>query len=378
MMRSVIERRRCGLRLSVIVILAAAACSSSTNPSSVSLTGIAPSSGTTLGGTSVTITGTNFPSGPTVTIGGAPAIGVSAVGPTSITAITPQHAAGAADVVVTFTDGQRATLVGGYTFVRAQPVVNTPPAINSMVVQGTVGPREPAQFASAGETVSVAAGVTDAETPPSQLTYQWASDIGGSFSGSGARVSWTAPGVAAAASIAVLTLTVIEQYQDVDDSGLPVTRQNSATGSTSVRVHDSIREINDLAVDFLIGFSKQLDPAYVVRNFTPSCAGTADEYGDVSRNNQQNTITSYFVGTPSTTIVFIGPGGCPFRGVFGDACAQVPVEWHSTNKLTGVSGVAKGTDQVTAVFENDQWRLCASDFNQVPTVTDLWRFLVIR
>jgi hypothetical protein len=281
-------------------------------------------------------------------------------------------------VSVALSDGQRATLVGAYAYVKPQTVVNTPPAITSIVAQGSVGPHEPAQFASAGETVVVTATVTDAETPPSQLSYQWASDIGGTFSGSGARVSWTAPAVATSPVTAVLTLTVVETYQDTDDSGLPVTRQNTVTGSTHVRVHDSVREINDLATDFLVGFSKQLDPAYVVRNFTSTCAGSADEYGDVLKNNQQNTITSYFIGTPSTTIVFIGPGGCPFRSVFGDACAQVPVEWHSTNKLTGASGVAKGTDQVTAVLENDQWRLCASDFNPVPSVTDVWRFLIVR
>ena len=134
-----------------------------------------------------------------------------------------------------------------------------------------------------------------------------------------------------------------------------------------MRVHDSIREVNDLAVDFLVGFSKQLDPAYVVRNFTSSCGGAADEQKDVQKNNDQNTVNSYTIGNPNTAIVFTGRGGCPFRGVFGDACAQVPVEWHSTAKATGVSGVAKGIDQVTAVLEQDQWRLCASDFNGEPT-----------
>lgn len=373
-----LERRVTECRILLALVLAACACRSSTAPSSVSLTGIDPSGGTTLGGTRVIISGKNFAGSATVTIGGTPATGVTMMSPTSIAATTPPHAAGAADVVVALSDGQRATLTGAYNYVRPQPVVNTPPAIASIVVQGTVGPREPAQFASSGETVGVTATVTDAETPPSQLTYQWASDIGGTFSGNGARLSWTAPSLTATPVTAVLTLTVIEQYQDTDDSGLPVTRQNTVTGSTSVRVHDSVREINDLAVDFLIGFSKQLDPAYVVRNFTSTCAGTAAEYGDVLKNNQQNTITSYFVGTPDTTLVFVGAGGCPFRGEFGDACAQVPVEWHSTNKVTGVSGVAKGTDQVAAVVENDQWRLCSSNFNQVSTATDFRKFLVIR
>lgn len=48
-----------------------------------------PSSGTPVGGTPITITGTNFVSGATVTIGGRPATNVVVVSATSITAVTP-------------------------------------------------------------------------------------------------------------------------------------------------------------------------------------------------------------------------------------------------------------------------------------------------
>jgi len=57
-----------------------------------------------------------------VAIGGAAATNVSFVNPTTITATTPAHAAGATDVVVTNYDGQAAALTNGYTF-------NLPPAI---------------------------------------------------------------------------------------------------------------------------------------------------------------------------------------------------------------------------------------------------------
>lgn len=337
--------------------------------------GIVPATGTTLGGTKVTLTGTNFSPGASVIIGGAPATEVTVASATSMTATTAQHAAGAVDVVITLINGQRGSLSGAYTYIAPQPVTNTPPVISSIAVQGSVGPREPAQFASLDETVAVTATVTDAETPVSQLTYQWSSDSGGLFAGSGPRVSWTAPHtLAGTPTTAVLTLTVVEQYQSTDGNGLPVSRENTVKGSTSVRVHDSVREVGDLAVDFLFGFSNQLDPAFVVRNFTSSCAGTAGEFDDVRKDQEQNRITSYSIGNPSTTIVFTGPGGCPFRGVFGDACAQVPVEWHATSKSTGLAGIAKGTDQVTAVLEQDQWRLCASDFNSVSTSSTLSEF----
>jgi hypothetical protein len=80
------------------------------------VTSVAPNSGPDTGGTSVTITGTNFVSGATVTFGGTAATGVTFVNATTITATTPVHAAGAVDVVVTNPDTQSGTLTNGYTY----------------------------------------------------------------------------------------------------------------------------------------------------------------------------------------------------------------------------------------------------------------------
>ncbi len=77
---------------------------------------INPTSGTTGGGTPVTITGTGFLAGATVKLGGTAATGVTVVSSTSITATAPAHAAGAASVVVTNTDAQSGTLTNGYTY----------------------------------------------------------------------------------------------------------------------------------------------------------------------------------------------------------------------------------------------------------------------
>src|SRR6185503_8249721 len=77
---------------------------------------ISPNSGSTSGGTSVTITGTGFSAGATVTLGGTAATNVSVVSSVSITATTPAHAAGAVDVVVTNSDGQDDTLSNGFTY----------------------------------------------------------------------------------------------------------------------------------------------------------------------------------------------------------------------------------------------------------------------
>jgi len=77
---------------------------------------ISPNSGTANGGTAVTITGTGFLAGATVTLGGTAATGVTVVNSTSITATTAAHAAGTVNVVVTNTDAQSGTLTNGYTY----------------------------------------------------------------------------------------------------------------------------------------------------------------------------------------------------------------------------------------------------------------------
>ena len=64
------------------------------------VTAINPPTGPIAGNTSVTITGQNFTGATSVTIGGFPAV-IGTVAATTITATTPAHAAGQADVVVT-------------------------------------------------------------------------------------------------------------------------------------------------------------------------------------------------------------------------------------------------------------------------------------
>lgn len=69
--------------------------------SAPTVTSISPSNGSTAGGTAVTITGTNFAAGATVTFGTAAATNVVIVSSTTITATTPVGSAGAVTVAVT-------------------------------------------------------------------------------------------------------------------------------------------------------------------------------------------------------------------------------------------------------------------------------------
>jgi len=83
------------------------------------ITSIYPARDLIGGGVSVTITGTDFINGATVTIGGVAATSVVFVSATELTAVAPAGTVGQKDVVVTNPDTQDDTLVNGFTYVNA-------------------------------------------------------------------------------------------------------------------------------------------------------------------------------------------------------------------------------------------------------------------
>ncbi|SNY65751.1 beta strand repeat-containing protein [Paractinoplanes atraurantiacus] len=95
------------------------------NPHTVS--SVAPTSGSVLGGTDIVVTGTNFPTTAgsiTATLGGIPLLNITPVSPNAFTATTPQHAAeNGSTLVVTTVSGSK-TLANAYSFLN--DVVVTP------------------------------------------------------------------------------------------------------------------------------------------------------------------------------------------------------------------------------------------------------------
>src|SRR5213078_1282616 len=100
-----------------------ASCSSCfTYVAAPTVTGIAPASGATAGGTAVTISGAGFQTGATVSLGGA-RLTVATINATTITGTTTAHAAGAVNVIVTNPDTQSGTCSGCFTYVAPAPTV---------------------------------------------------------------------------------------------------------------------------------------------------------------------------------------------------------------------------------------------------------------
>ncbi len=96
---------------------------------------ISPSSGSSAGGTDVTISGTGFAAG-TVTIGGTSVTNLIIVSTTQMTATTPAGTVGAQDVVFTRTsDGKSDTLAGGFTYT-APADTTAPSAVSDLATSG--------------------------------------------------------------------------------------------------------------------------------------------------------------------------------------------------------------------------------------------------
>jgi uncharacterized caspase-like protein len=109
------------------------------------ITGVAPSTGTSAGGTSVTISGSNFKDATAVSFAGVAATRFTVESTSSITAMTAAHAAGAADVTVTTPSGS-ATAGSAFTYLQ-QPV--SPP---SPLPRPTISRLAPSSGDAAGGT----------------------------------------------------------------------------------------------------------------------------------------------------------------------------------------------------------------------------------
>lgn len=89
--------------------------------SALTVTGISPNTGSTLGDSVVSIHGTGFRAGATVTLDGA-ATNVNVASTTLIVARVPAHDAGTVDVIVTNPGGSSSRLSGGYTYFVVPPM----------------------------------------------------------------------------------------------------------------------------------------------------------------------------------------------------------------------------------------------------------------
>ena len=245
-------------------------------------------------------------------------------------------------------------------------VTNAPPVIGKFTVQSTRA-NAPADFANVLDDVQISVVVTDPEPSSTELKFNW-SAAAGTFSGTGRSVIWKAPATVTNLNDVTLNLEVVETYTS---QGKNV--ENKVTGSTSLSLHDSAKEVGDMARQFLLDFSDSFitNIPFIMRNFQPGCYGTAAETSDVTANRENFEIKQWRVDEATTTINF--NGSCPFPGrvsPLGDACSLVRTYWVSIARRDfdttkkGDPSIASGIDHVAAFYYPDQkrWRLCDSQY----------------
>jgi CxxC motif-containing protein (DUF1111 family) len=106
-------------------------------PAAPVITGVAPGTGLTNGGTVVAITGSNFLAGATVNFGANVGTGISLIDSNNITVTTPAGSPGVVNVVVVNPDTQSATNENGFTYVLPPPPPPLAATISSMVKSGS-------------------------------------------------------------------------------------------------------------------------------------------------------------------------------------------------------------------------------------------------
>jgi hypothetical protein len=133
------------------------------------VTSVSPSTGPPAGGTLITITGTGFLSGASVTVGGVAATGITVVSATSITSSTPAGT-GAASVTVTNIDAQSGSLPSAFTYTGTGATVTSVSPTLGPAAGGTLVTITGTNFAS-GATITFGGTASSTTTFVNSTTY---------------------------------------------------------------------------------------------------------------------------------------------------------------------------------------------------------------
>ncbi len=233
-------------------------------PPTFSIARVTPEIGPLSGGTRVTVIGSGFESGATVTFGGQPGTGVQVVGGATISCVTPANMIGPVEVVVTQSGNREARLPLGFWYF------------------------DPAQR---GSQPSIAA-VSPALGPQTGGTMVLIT--GGGFA-SGARVYF---GAAEATRVTVVSASTLSA----------VTPAAGAPGPVDVRVQNPDGQVVTQNQGFVYVDPRVLGPAPVVSAVNPNNGGSADSTAVTLTTQNVTPGALVFAGGVPASGVTIGTG----------------------------------------------------------------------
>src|SRR5205823_4388339 len=305
------------------------------------VTSVSPNNGPTGGGTSVTITGTNFISGATVAFGLTPATGVVVNSATSITAVSPATLTpGTIDVRVSTSGGTSPAVAGDqFTYNAVQPAVTSLSPSSGPTGGGTSVTITGTNFiAGASGAFGLAAAASVTVNSPTQTTAVTPSPSPGTVD-----VTITTTGGTSATSpadqftfFAIPTVTAVSPNNGPTGGGTPVTISgtNFAPGSTAA--FGATAATNVVVVD---ATTITADPPATL---TP---GTVDVHVVTSGGTSANTVADDFTyNAVQPAVTSVSPNTGPTDG-------GTVVTITGTNFINGAS-VAFGAGAATGVLVN--------------------------
>lgn len=242
---------------------------------------VAPSSGSILGGTTVTITGTNLTGASAATFGGTPATSVTVISAAQVRVTTPAHAAGAVDVAVT-TPGGTATKTAGFTFVVPKPTIAAIAPASGSTLGGTT-------VTITGTNLTGAEAVTFGGTAATSFTVDSATQVTATTPARAAgavNVAVTTPGGTATRTSGFTYVSVVPAIATIAPAEGPAAGGSSVTiTGTNLTGATAVSFGGSAATSFAV------DSATQIRATTPAhAAGAVDvtvttPYGDATSTN---------------------------------------------------------------------------------------------
>jgi hypothetical protein len=359
--------------------------------SSPTVTGVSASSGATGGGTSVTVTGTNFADVTEVQFAGVPAESFTVTSATSITAVSPPHASGTVDVTVATLSGGTSTTSSADNFTYS---TSSPPTVSSVSPNiGTIGGGPNVTITGAGFTGTTA--VSFGTTPAPFFFVSSATQI----------LAQTPTGTVGTVDVTVTTYNGTSSTSSADQfsyAGAPTVSAVSPTsGSTAGGTSVTITGTNFAGVKD-VQFGGVSAPSFTVNSPTsitaaspPDIAGTVDvlvmtDYGATAQSSGDQfsfsaktapAITSILPTSGSTaggTVVTIK--GTRFGGASVVFFGMVPATRFTIQSDTSIAAVAPpqtpGPVDITVVTKTGTSALTSADqytyiAAPAPTVTSV-------
>ncbi len=306
-------------------------------PAAPTITSIAPSSGTTAGGTSVVITGTDL-TGATVNFGSTAATSVVVNSATQVTAVSPAGSAGAVDVSVTTSAGT-ATLSGAFTYVAAQQQPAAPTTAN---LSGVAVAYNTATAIDLTSSITGSATGIAVATAPAHGTTSIAGNVvtytptAGYYGADSFTFTATGPGGTSAPATVSLTIATPAVPVVAARSGVAVAFNSQGT---AVDLSSSVS-----------GIASSIAVATAPAHGTASVAGLVITY----------TPTAGYYGADSFTFTATGPGGTSAPATVSLTVATpaapvvavrsgVAVTYNSTGTAVDLSGSVSGVASSIAV-----------------------------